>query len=234
MTTDNTFHSSESVEHFTPAWLIEKIRWTLGSIDFDPASSDEANYVVHAPTYCTRENDGFFRDWSLYGENIFINPPGGLVDEQLRPVYRKTKTRSSCTESGACGLPPGHTHVGVESSAAVWWRRLATEFERRKGQVHGCFLGFSLEILASAQSYAGPQPLDFACCIPRSRIKFDTVKNGVRKQGTSPTHSNVIVLVSYDLERVERFTRAMADVGYVQPFDELVAVLRVRAERMIR
>jgi hypothetical protein len=142
------------------------------------------------------------------------------VDENLRPVLHKTKSRPSCTESGACGLPPGHKHEGVESSAAVWWRRLVIESLRR--EIHAGFIGFSLELLQSAQSYNGPQPLDFPCCIPRSRIKFDSVKDGVRKQGASPTHANVLVLVSHDERRIWRFADAMKDVGYVQPIERLV------------
>lgn len=232
MTTDNTFHSSETVEHFTPEWLVEKFRWTLGSIDLDPASCEDANRIVRATTFFTKENDGFFRDWTPYGPNRFVNPPGGLVDESLRPVFRKTKKRLGCTETGACGLPPGHTHHGIESSAAVWWRRVVRDFEARSYATHTGFVGFSLELLQSAQEYEGLlQPLDFACCVPKGRVKFDSMQDGVRKQGTQPTHANVLVLVSYDYERIKRFARAFDDVGYVQPFNELVAALTARLER---
>jgi len=208
----------------TPQWLTDWSHYVMGGIDLDPASCEAANRTVRAEKIFTKVENGLFQEWR---GRCWINPPGGLVDECGREVIRKSKKRPGCTESGACGLPPGHKHSGVESSAVFWWHKLVHEFEA--GRVAcAMFLGFSLEVLQSAQGFAGKQPLDFPCSLPKQRIKFETEVDGVRVQAADPTHANVIVLVmrgapelplgdqhSNALQMIERFKTTFSQIGYV-------------------
>lgn len=66
-------------EWYTPSEYIEAARAVMGSIDFDPASSDIAQETVQAAEYCTVDDNGLDADWS---GNVWMNPPytAGLVD----------------------------------------------------------------------------------------------------------------------------------------------------------
>lgn len=80
---------------------------------------------------------------------VFLNPPGGAL------------------KSVTCG---------TMSRQALWWGRLSRAWQA--GEVEAAvFVGFSLELLQSAQSLlpACPQPLDFPVCVPAKRVKFDVL-----------------------------------------------------------
>ena len=112
-----------------------------------------------------------------WGGTVFLNPPGGRA-------------------------PKGH---GTGSNAALWWGALAEHY-RAGDVVAAVFVGFSLEILRSAQALDVPQPLDFPFCVPKRRIAFDTPDG----PSNSPTHANVIIYLGID---VERFAEAFAPIG---------------------
>jgi phage N-6-adenine-methyltransferase len=64
--------NSGNNEWYTPNYIIDAARKTMGSIDLDPASSAIANQTVMAKKYYTKEDDGLKQLW--YG-NIWLNPP---------------------------------------------------------------------------------------------------------------------------------------------------------------
>lgn len=68
---------SLSNEHYTPPYIIDAARATMGSIDLDPASNSLANTIVQATTYYTINDNGLSKSW--HG-NVFLNPPGGTVN----------------------------------------------------------------------------------------------------------------------------------------------------------
>lgn len=59
-------------EWFTPALYIDAARSVLGDIDLDPATHPEAQSVVKASEFFTREDDGLTKDW--HGR-VWLNPP---------------------------------------------------------------------------------------------------------------------------------------------------------------
>ena len=69
-------HSSESVEWYTPASIVEPARITLGEITLDPASCAVAQQVVKARRYFIKEDDGLTADWRS-PKGVFLNPPYG-------------------------------------------------------------------------------------------------------------------------------------------------------------
>jgi hypothetical protein len=59
-------------ERYTPSELIALVHRTFGQIDLDPASSKEANKVVKAKSFFTKQKDGLKHKW--HGR-VFLNPP---------------------------------------------------------------------------------------------------------------------------------------------------------------
>ena len=64
--------NSGKAEWYTPAYIIEAARKTMGSIDLDPASCREANKVVKATTFYSVKKDGLKQEWK---GNTWLNPP---------------------------------------------------------------------------------------------------------------------------------------------------------------
>jgi hypothetical protein len=67
--------TAKSAEWYTPPRYIEAARQVLGSIDLDPASSQEANQIVKATTYYTRAQNGLDQPWKT--RTLWLNPPYG-------------------------------------------------------------------------------------------------------------------------------------------------------------
>lgn len=210
----NPQHSSESNEHFTPMAIIEAAHELMGGIDLDPASCEAANRLVLADRYYSLEDPGHAQQW---GGRVFLNPPGGVVDAEWRPVYARKGDRPPCAESGACGLPPGHSHMGLTSSAKKWWYKLVREWVA--GRVtQAIFVGFSLEILQSAQGEDHHGPLHFPICVPATRMRFlrPGGTTGEYIEGAQPTHANVIVYLSDGAENAQRFAHIFSRIGAVK------------------
>ena len=66
-----TFNSGEN-EWYTPSFIIEAARESMGNIDLDPASNKLANETVKAENYYTIYDNGLTKEW--YG-NVWLNPP---------------------------------------------------------------------------------------------------------------------------------------------------------------
>lgn len=210
----NAKHSSKSVEHFTPHDVVEAARELMGGIDLDPASCAAANKYIRATTFYTQRRNGLKRrPWS---GRVFLNPPGGLCDGDGRPVINAKDGRPNCRVTGDCGLPPGHTHTNITSSAKYWWRALAEEYwwENTKSAL---FIGFSQEILQSAQlgREALAVPSDFPCCYPEKRLEFLTLDGNKLVEGDQPTHANVLVYLapSWDAGEERRFYQIFGRFG---------------------
>lgn len=215
-----THHMSESNEHYGPPEYVESARALMGKIDLDPASSVLANTIIKAETFFDKKMNGFHRDW--FG-NVYHNPPGGICDNQARPVLNARKgKRKSCKVTGACGLPPGHEHPGQTSAAKAWWFKLAGEY--MSGRVdQAVFMGFNLELQQTTQTKCFnsadlPSVLKFPVCYPATRIKFwHPTDEGELEKGTQPTHANIVVYLPKNWSEIERlrFETLFSDFGEV-------------------
>jgi len=78
-------HSSKTNEWYTPPFILDAVRETLGEINLDPASNAIANENVGANHYYTKDDDGLNQPW--FG-NVFVNPPGGkLGNKSLTKLF---------------------------------------------------------------------------------------------------------------------------------------------------
>lgn len=218
-------HSSESNEHYTPTNVVTLARAVLKEIDLDPASSEIANARVQAKQFYNQ--GGQIPPW--HG-TVFLNPPGGTCDEDFQRVIKadKAKGRKACSETGECGLPIGHKHVGLDSSAKKWWFKLVKEWREARTS-SAIFIGFSLEMLQTMQvdvPWKLPTPLDFPLCFPKTRLAYDKLgPNGELVKGKSPPHASFIAfLPSHTLpgtaravEELRRFQTVFSLLGRVIP-----------------
>ena len=65
-------NNSGNNEWYTPPAFIAAARKVMGSIDVDPATSEQANKIVCATTIYTSKNDGRRKSWA---GNVWLNPP---------------------------------------------------------------------------------------------------------------------------------------------------------------
>jgi hypothetical protein len=204
-------HSSKSNEAYTPDYIVEASRATLGAIDLDPASCAEAQGAVQAGRWFGLEHDGLRRPWFIHdtlssASRVFLNPPGGKLDKvTLEPI------------KAGPGL----------SSAAVWWGKLIAEWQA--GNVHSAiFVCFSLAVFRTTQEEecATPfAPYEFPFCVPRNRINYDKIVDGVRVPTKGAPADSAIVLLPpkqdiadsrYGCETIKRFYDQFSKFGKVR------------------
>jgi ParB family chromosome partitioning protein len=139
-------HSAASVEHYTPAFIVEPARRLLGGFDLDPASCAQANETIRASTFYS--HGGLSLPW--FGR-VWLNPPGGkLHKETWEPI-----------QAG-----PGL------SAQAVWWARLW--LAHQQGHVQAAvFLCFSLNVFQNSQGLGVPPPYACPFVVPSKRIAYE-------------------------------------------------------------
>ena len=100
---------------------------------------------------------------------------------------------------------------GGRGNAKKWWAKLIYEYARNT--TSAIFIGFSLEIMQTAQSFT-LSPLDFPFCVPSKRLQF--LDKDLQPE-RSPTHANDIVFLPDGSRRrgdqIERFFYAFRGFG---------------------
>jgi len=170
-------HSSKSNEHYTPPEITDAVREVFGGeIDLDPASSADANRLVRAKAFYTREDNGLTLPWQ---GNVWLNPPGGEIEIP--------------------GVSPRPF-----SQAAYWWAQLALRHECHANIPQAAFLIFNLELLRHAQGWNVPQPLEYDFCIFSDRIRYYKPTHEGPVRSTSPTHPSALVYLGPNGDRFRR------------------------------
>lgn len=126
-----------------------------GFADLDPASSAEANKVIHAARYFTKSDDGLGRVWSeaeATNDSVFLNPPGGKTDDG-------------------------------KSKVKLWWITFVNQVEYGFG--HGLFLSFSIEAAQVTQIGCERSLLDFPTCFFARRVDYIDPATGKPVKGNT-------------------------------------------------
>ena len=103
--TAHTKHNSGNQEWYTPEWIIEAARLTMGRIDLDPASNPIANEWIRATQYFTQEQDGLLQPWSGC---VWLNPP---YANRLMNRFIEKLEQSRSTIDAACVLTNNATET---------------------------------------------------------------------------------------------------------------------------
>ncbi len=101
MADDKDVHVSQNTgenEWYTPAPFIDAAIEVMGGIDLDPASSIEANKLIGAETFHTKENSGLDQSWE---GRVWLNPPytSDLVTrfaDKLTREYKADRVDQAC------------------------------------------------------------------------------------------------------------------------------------------
>lgn len=164
-------------------------------LEFIEAARDTMDGIDLDPASTGRVNDLRVKATAFFSK----------VDDGLSRAWR-----------GRVWLNPPGGRIKNKSSAAIWWAKLAEEYQ--SGRVtEALFLGFSIEILATAQD-ACIWPGNMPFCVPRKRIEFVQERDGEFVPGESPTHSNIIVYLppaAHDTRKLERFAKNFSRFGRV-------------------
>ena len=97
--------TSGAIEYFTPVELINAARLCMGGIELDPASCSEANLVVGADRFFTKEDDGLKQSWAA--ETVWLNWPFGknenpVWSKMIVSEYTKGNFKHACCICYAC------------------------------------------------------------------------------------------------------------------------------------
>lgn len=71
------FLTSESDEWYTPKKLSKMIGEFLGGVDLDPSSTEQANKIIKAKKFYTKNEDALSKRWRA--RTCYLNPPFGSV-----------------------------------------------------------------------------------------------------------------------------------------------------------
>ncbi len=210
MTTPSALHSKKTPNWGTPEQMVELARQLLGYIHLDPASSEEFNCIVRALMIYRKQDNGLAPE-AIWAGNIFLNPPGGLVNEFWRKLCQaifvdKTAERAfwvGFSVEQLCTLASEAYHP-MDFSTCILRKRLS--FNQ---QIDTPILG----------DYTGTRPTQMIY------VKDMTSGNRVERlmdiigwqppeiiKGDSPSHGNYVTAINCDHAEFERLFSPLGKV----------------------
>jgi hypothetical protein len=190
----NPQHSAIKCEHYTPKPIIILAKELMGSIFLDPTSDAEANEIVQAKCFLTKECDSFTKSW--ISTTVFCNPPGRTKNSpRSQPGINEWFTKMY------------HEHY-IGNFIEGIFLGYSLELLSKSGDIA---LKFPICV---------PQPNRLGVTTGMGRIKFDAVDDsGGRVTQKQPTHGNIIVyfppknngLMSED--KIEMFKKIFGKLG---------------------
>lgn len=102
-----TVTSPDSNEWYTPRHIVEIARRVMGGIDLDPFSCPQANEIVQADKYYTKEQDGLSLPW--HGR-IWCNPP--YSRDLIGPAFERLHWHMENTSDIPCACWLTNASVG--------------------------------------------------------------------------------------------------------------------------
>lgn len=148
---------NEGDEWYTPAIFIEAARKVMGAIDLDPATCADAQQVVQATNWYTKEDDGLVQPW--HGR-IWCNPPYStaliqkfaakvIAEDEVGRIEQAIVLVNNCTDTEWFISLAKRYPVMFSSRRARFWRPNLERFATRQGQ---------------AIFYVGPNTKQFYAC----------------------------------------------------------------------
>jgi len=102
-------------EWYTPAEYADLARDVMGGIDLDPASCEQANEVIGASKFYTKDDDGLLKDWS---GRVWLNPP---YSRDLMPAFVEKLKNSFVDGSVQQAVLVSHNNTDT-----AWFHSLAS------------------------------------------------------------------------------------------------------------
>lgn len=200
----------------TPLKIFEAVRYTLGSIELDPASDEIINDGVQADRIFTLEDDELQQDW--VAETVFLNAPGTTVTggTYVERLYWLEQMELPSKERG---VKPKDVKV---VSAAKWYRKLYQEW--LTGNVKSAI---ALHYRGGSIGGLGVDILKLPLCITAAgasseiingsgRLSFEIIEDGGRKSETTNTQSSAFTLFFDDNNCINRFKESFSQFGVVK------------------
>lgn len=194
--------SSDDVEYYTPADIIEAARACMGSIELDPASCEIANQTVQAERYFTKETDGLAQKWEA--ETLWMNHPFHR-GEKACPSDRKKCKKKKCKPARSKKKPTRGHHIDKDIPSNLdWITKFISEFEAGHFKEGICIT------FANTSETWFRKLLPFAQCMPDKRIQYRNPDGSI---DDNVTKGSAITYLGND---VAKFADAFRHIGTIK------------------